>query len=113
MLFAMSRCGMSPTLWITYPIPRRSSTGSTRLVSRPSTRMRPDVGSISRLIMRMVVVLPQPEGPTSTMVSPSATSKDRSPTASAEALPNRLPTFCKEIIEVSGTAALRGMVAGG
>ena len=32
--------------------------------------MRPPVGSISRLIIRSVVVLPQPDGPTSTQISP-------------------------------------------
>ena len=33
--------------------------------------MRPLVGSIRRLIILMVVVLPQPDGPTSTQISPS------------------------------------------
>ena len=36
----------------------------------------PAVGSISRLIIRSVVVLPQPDGPTSTHTSPSGTSSD-------------------------------------
>ena len=62
---------------------------------------------------RKLLLTPQPEGPTSTMVSPSATSKERRPTASLDAFANRLPTSCKEIIEVSGTAALRGTVVGG
>ena len=43
--------------------------------------MRPDVGSMSRLIIRSVVDLPQPDGPMSTAISPSGTSKLRSPTA--------------------------------
>ncbi len=46
-------------------------------------KMRPLVGSISRLIMRRVVVLPQPEGPTSTQISPSGTSRVRWSTATA------------------------------
>ena len=36
-------------------------------------RIWPELGSISRLIMRMVVVLPQPEGPISTQVQPVGT----------------------------------------
>src|SRR3954464_9561557 len=43
--------------------------------------MRPLVGSINRLIIFMVVVLPQPDGPTSTHSSPSATSRLSSWTA--------------------------------
>src|SRR2546430_16488667 len=43
--------------------------------------MWPEVGSIRRLIIFMVVVLPQPEGPTSMQVSPSPTSRVRSCTA--------------------------------
>ena len=43
--------------------------------------MRPLVGSISRLIMRSSVVLPQPDGPTSTATSPSGTSSVSSRTA--------------------------------
>ncbi len=34
-----------------------------------------------RLIIRIVVVLPDPEGPTSTHTSPAGTVKDRSPIA--------------------------------
>src|SRR2546423_1986300 len=60
---------------------RRSSTASTRSTSSPSTRIRPDDGSMSRLIMRRIVVLPHPDGPTSTQTSPSGTSSDRSATA--------------------------------
>ncbi len=51
-------------------------------MSWPSSRIRPLVASISRLIMRSVVVLPQPLGPTSTIVCPSGTSRLRSSTAS-------------------------------
>src|SRR3954468_1759466 len=43
--------------------------------------MRPDVGSTSRLTMRMVVVLPQPDGPTSTAIWPASMSRDSSSTA--------------------------------
>src|SRR6478609_5412951 len=41
---------------------RRSCTGETVVTSSPSRKMRPDVGSISRLIMRIVVVLPHRDG---------------------------------------------------
>ena len=41
----------------------------------------PRVGSMSRFTIFIVVVLPQPDGPTSVTSSPSATSKDRSSTA--------------------------------
>ena len=61
---------------------RRSSTGSAWVTSRPSRKMRPDVGSMSRLIILSVVVLPQPDGPTSTQISPSGMSSDSSRTAS-------------------------------
>ena len=51
------------------------------MMSRPATTMRPLVRSMRRLIIRSVVVLPQPEGPTSTQISPSPTSSERSSTA--------------------------------
>ncbi len=43
--------------------------------------MSPPVGSIMRLIIRMIVVLPQPEGPTSTQMQPAGTVSDSSCTA--------------------------------
>jgi hypothetical protein len=43
--------------------------------------MSPSVMSIMRLTIRMAVVLPQPEGPTSTQISPAGTSRERSSTA--------------------------------
>src|SRR4051794_2449480 len=52
-------------------------------MSSSSTRIFPDVGSMRRLIMRRIVVLPQPEGPTSTHTSPVGTSKERSSTATS------------------------------
>jgi len=50
-------------------------------VSRPSMAMVPDVGSIIRLIMRSDVVLPQPDGPTSTVIRPVGAVRDSPPTA--------------------------------
>ena len=64
-------------------MPRRSSCTGTERTSTPPTSMRPPVGSSSRLIIRSVVVLPQPDGPTRATSSPSGTSRERSPTAGA------------------------------
>ena len=50
-------------------------------MSSPSRNIRPLVGSMSRLTIFIVVVLPHPDGPTRVTSSPSATSKDRSSTA--------------------------------
>src|SRR5690242_8562252 len=49
---------------------RRSSVGSRPIASRPATKIFPDVGSISRLMSRIIVVLPLPDGPSSTTISP-------------------------------------------
>ena len=62
-------------------MPRRNSPGSRSAVFTPSISMRPPVGSIIRLIIRSVVVLPQPDGPTSTVILPVGITKERSPTA--------------------------------
>src|ERR1700682_4701326 len=51
-------------------MPRRNFTGSTLVTSWPSTVRVPDVGSIIRLIIRIEVVLPQPDGPTNTASLP-------------------------------------------
>lgn len=83
MLSATVKCGKRPTCWMTYPIRRRSWSGSARVTSSPSRKTRPVVGSISRLIRRRVVVLPQPDGPRSTTISPAAMSRDNSATAGA------------------------------
>src|SRR4051812_41787880 len=50
-------------------------------MSAPSREIVPSVGSIIRLIMRRVVVLPQPEGPTRTVIERSGMSKDSWSTA--------------------------------
>ena len=46
--------------------------GRSAVVSRPSMKILPAVGATSRLIIRSVVVLPQPDGPSSTQISPVA-----------------------------------------
>ncbi len=81
MLSATVMCGKSPEDWIAYPILRRSFTGSMSVTSSSSIRMRPDVGSISRLIIFSVVDFPQPDGPTKTTVSPARMSIDTFSTA--------------------------------
>ena len=49
-------------------------------------RMRPVVGSISRLTIFRLVVLPQPDGPTSTQILPAGTVSERSLTAPGPAV---------------------------
>ncbi len=66
---------------MTYPMLRRSLAVSSLAVSRSSIRMRPLVGSIIRLIMRSDVVLPQPDGPTKTVICPEGASRSRASTA--------------------------------
>ncbi len=66
---------------MTYPIPRRSSDLSKVPVSLSSIRILPEVGSIIRLIIRRDVVLPQPEGPTKTVILPEGASSDSDSTA--------------------------------
>src|SRR4051795_11439805 len=43
----------------------------------PSSRMSPPLSSIIRLASRRAVVLPHPDGPTSTQMSPAGTSSER------------------------------------
>ena len=66
---------------MTYPIPRRSSVVSRVAASVPSSRIRPDVGSMSRFTILSEVVLPQPDGPTRTQIFPAGIVSDRSLTA--------------------------------
>ena len=54
-------------------MPRRSCGGIARHDVLPSTRIVPPVGSIMRLIIRSEVVLPQPDGPTNTVIRPAST----------------------------------------
>src|SRR3954454_17184697 len=79
---------------------RRSLTGSSVVTSRPSRKIRPLVGSISRLIIFNVVDLPQPDGPTRTTTSPAATSRSSSWTATVPSA-YRFPTPSSRIIAPS------------
>ena len=62
-------------------MPRRSSALSKLPVSLSSSQIRPEVGSIIRLIIRSDVVLPQPEGPTKTVIWPEGASRSSDSTA--------------------------------
>ena len=69
-------------------MPRRSSWAGTDDTSRPSMVIVPPDGSIRRLIIRSVVVFPDPELPTSATISPSAIESERSSTATVRSAPS-------------------------
>lgn len=81
MFSATVMCGKSPDDWIAYPTLRRSFTGSMSVTSSSLILIRPDVGSISRLIIFSVVDFPQPDGPTKITVSPGLISSETLSTA--------------------------------
>src|SRR3954452_20350535 len=62
-------------------MPRSRSRGGTRMpragaeTTRPAMLISPDVGCSSPATQRKVVVLPQPDGPSSTTISPAGTAK--------------------------------------
>ncbi len=58
------------------------SLGATSLTTRVPMRIVPAVASSSPASIRSAVDLPEPDGPTSTISSPSRTSRSRSLTAS-------------------------------
>src|SRR5581483_2196637 len=76
---------------------RRSWVASMVVTSSPSSQMRPLVGSMSRLIIRKVVLLPLPDGPISAQTSPVTTSSDRWSTAGGPG-PYRLVSASRAII---------------
>ncbi len=69
--------------------------GASTVTSTFRRRMRPASGSSKPPIMRSVVVLPHPLGPSSEKNSPSRISSETERTAST--LPNRLLTFSRLI----------------
>src|SRR6266404_5656867 len=73
------RCGKSAYDWKTIPSPRWWAGRS--VTSWPSIRTRPAVGSTKPAIRLRVVVLPQPDGPSSESSSPSYTTRSRPATA--------------------------------
>src|SRR4051794_40727516 len=72
------------------------------VTSSPPSRIFPPVGSSSPAIMRKVVVLPQPDGPSMTKNSPSSTTKLESWTATKS--PN---SFLRCSTRISAIALLR------
>ena len=74
-------CGKRPTCWMTYPMRRRSWTGSSWRTSLPSMRIAPDVGSMSRFTIFSDVVFPEPLGPTRMQIFPAGTVNERASTA--------------------------------
>src|SRR5450755_2830458 len=62
-------------------MPRSRSRGGTRMprsgedTTRPAIEISPEVGCSSPATQRSVVVLPQPEGPSKTTISPAGTAK--------------------------------------
>jgi hypothetical protein len=77
-------CGYSAYDWKTMAMSR--SLAGTSFIGTPSIARVPEVMDSSPATMRSVVDLPQPEGPSSTMNSPSATVKLTSWTATSCAL---------------------------
>src|SRR5918994_5000757 len=71
------------------------SFGGTSLTTLSPMRISPSVISSSPAIIRSAVVFPHPEGPTSTMNSPS--SMPRSKSSTARVSPYRLVTFSRTI----------------
>ncbi len=78
-------------------MPRRSVAASTSAVFWSSSQIVPEVGSIMRLIMRKEVVLPQPDGPTSTVICPEGATRLRPFTAMVPS-PYRLTTESNRIM---------------
>ena len=62
-------CGYSANSWNTKAMSRCDA--RLNVTSSPPSRIRPDVGSSSPAIIRNVVVLPQPDGPSRQKNSPS------------------------------------------
>ena len=80
---------------------RSRSRGPSPETSTPPITIDPALGFSSPAIIRSAVLLPHPDGPTSTSTSPLATVSDRSSTATVPA-PNSLRTW------ISSTSLLIG-----
>src|SRR5438067_4272625 len=102
MLLRTFMCGYNAKSWNTKPISRCDA--RLNVTSSPPSRILPEDGSSSPAIIRKVVVLPQPEGPSKTKNSPSAIVNDDARTAVKS--PKR---FCKLSRRISATALLREM----
>src|SRR5216683_2600646 len=95
-------CGKSAYCWNTMLTGRRF--GVTEAPSWPCKRMRPLSGTSKPAIIRSVVVLPQPLGPSKEKNSPSRI--ERVTPRTAAAFPKRLPTLSSSIATLrSGISA--------
>src|SRR3954466_15590802 len=74
-------------------MPRSRDRGGTKMprsgddTTRPAMLISPEVGCSSPATQRKVVVLPQPEGPSSTTISPAGTAK-LTPSTAGRPIPN-------------------------
>ena len=68
------QCGISPPSCWTYPIERRSCTGSIESTGSPRTTTLPRSSSVSLLMVRSRVVFPEPLSPTNATHAPASTS---------------------------------------
>ena len=80
--------------WAVSPIALRTSAGS-RCTSYPATLPVPEVGGLRVVIIRMVVVLPEPLGPSRPSTEPVGTEKEMPSTAVKS--PNLLTRFSASI----------------
>src|SRR5581483_724849 len=78
-------------------MPRRSSVTGSSSMLRPSMRISPESNGMSLLTILSAVVLPPPDGPTSTQNVPAGISSDRSSTAAASRPTYRFVTWSKTI----------------
>src|SRR3954447_5616603 len=81
------------------------SAGPMPLTRRPAIRMSPAVAVSRPAIMRKVVVLPQPDGPSRQRTSPAPTSRSTASTARRPP-PNTLLTFLRLIVDMARPSAL-------
>src|SRR5439155_25780908 len=80
---------------------------------RPSTSTCPAVGSTSRFTIFRVVVLPQPDGPTSTTTCPAGTVSDRSSTAGGPLAEYRFVTWRNSTSTPCRPSGMAGTVSEG
>lgn len=80
---------------------RRRATGLMPVTSSPQMVICPEAGSISRLIILRVVLLPQPEDPTGITASPAASSRVTSSTAGAWLSGERLVRLSSRILALA------------
>ena len=101
MFSATLSVGYMTGYWNTIPTSRRRAGRS--VTSRPPIRMRPSVGASSPAIIRMSVVLPQPEGPRRQVTAPEA--KRVSSASTATVSPKRRVTRSSAISTIRRRSA--------